>query len=182
GSVVPTFQAQIRAGGPVTVTHAEMVRYFMTAREAAQLVIQAAAMGRGGEIFVLDMGEPIRILDLAMNLIRLSGLTPGHDIDIVFTGIRPGEKLYEEPLTREDRAAASRHQRIYIAREAPVNGDTVLQGADTLMSLTEDGAPERIVQALQALVPEYRPNRDAWVETLRGPGPRQTGALHAVEP
>jgi FlaA1/EpsC-like NDP-sugar epimerase len=182
GSVVPTFQAQIRAGGPVTVTHAEMVRYFMTAREAAQLVIQAAAMGRGGEIFVLDMGEPIRILDLAMNLIRLSGLTPGHDIDIVFTGIRPGEKLYEEPLTREDRAAASRHQRIYIAREAPVNGDTVLQGADTLMSLTEDGAPERIVQALQALVPEYRPNRDAWVATLHGPGLRQTGALHAVEP
>jgi FlaA1/EpsC-like NDP-sugar epimerase len=182
GSVVPIFQRQIRNGGPVTVTHADMVRYFMTAGEAAQLVIQAGAMGQGGEVFVLDMGEPIRILDLAMNLIRLSGLTPGHDIEIVFTGIRPGEKLFEEPLTREDRASASQHERIYIAREAPMEVEGVLEAAQNLITLAEAGASERIVRALMAAVPEYHPNRETVVTAIPLSGVRDLGARHVVEP
>lgn len=116
GSVVPLFQEQIAAGGPITVTDPQMVRFFMTIPEATQLVIQAASMGRGGEVFVLDMGKPVRILDLASDLIRLSGFVPGVDIKIEFTGIRPGEKLFEELLTAEEGTQATIHQRIFVAR------------------------------------------------------------------
>jgi FlaA1/EpsC-like NDP-sugar epimerase len=180
GSVIPIFQEQIRNGGPVTVTHPDMVRYFMTATEAAQLVIQAGAMGAGGEIFVLDMGSPIRIVDLAQNLIRLSGLRPGEDIDIVFTGMRPGEKLYEELLTREDRTRASRHERIFIARQEAVDQEDVFRLTDRLVSLVEGGSATDLVEALMALVPEYRPNRPELVARIGRPlseGARQ----HAVE-
>ena len=166
GSVVPIFEQQIRAGGPVTVTHPEMVRYFMTAAEAAQLVIQAGAMGQGGEIFVLDMGEPIRILDLAMNLIRLSGLTPGEDIEVQFVGMRPGEKLYEELLTGEDRARVSRHERIYVARQEAGRSSEVLPQLDELLGLAEAGQNDAVVAALARLLPEYRPNRSDRVRTL----------------
>lgn len=183
GSVVPIFQEQIRSGGPVTVTHPEMVRYFMTAAEAAQLVIQAGAMGQGGEIFVLDMGEPIRILDLAQNLIRLSGLVPGEDIDIVFTGVRPGEKLYEEPLTRRDRSRASRHERIFVAPQDPVDVATVLQATERLLAVAESGQAEAVVRALAAMVPEYRPNRAEGTAMLAVPAQPGGGqAQHAVEP
>jgi FlaA1/EpsC-like NDP-sugar epimerase len=116
GSVIPLFKRQIRKGGPITVTHPDMVRYFMTIPEAVQLVIQAAAMGRGGEIFILDMGEPVRIVDLARDLIRLSGLDPDYDIEIQFTGIRPGEKIVEELLTTEEGTRTTVHERIFIAR------------------------------------------------------------------
>src|SRR5690606_15522488 len=116
GSVVPLFQRQIARGGPVTVTHPDMVRYFMTIPEAAQLVLQAAAMGKGGEVFVLDMGEPVKIVDLAHQLITLSGYEPERDIPIVFTGKRPGEKLYEELLTAEEGTDATHHERVFIAR------------------------------------------------------------------
>lgn len=123
GSVVPLFKRQIAAGGPVTVTDPRMTRYFMTIPEAVQLVIQAASMGSGGEIFVLDMGKPVRILDLARDMIRLSGFEPDLEIPIVYTGIRDGEKLFEELLTAEEGTVATKHQRIFIARGNPVPVD-----------------------------------------------------------
>ncbi len=116
GSVVPIFREQIRRGGPVTVTHPEMRRYFMTIPEAAQLVLQAGAMGEGGEIFILDMGEPVRILDLAEEMITLTGLRPYVDMDIVFTGLRPGEKLFEELELSGEQIAKTRHPKIYIGK------------------------------------------------------------------
>ncbi len=183
GSVVPIFEQQIRAGGPVTVTHPEMVRYFMTATEAAQLVIQAGAMGRGGEIFVLDMGEPIRILDLAMNLIRLSGLVPGDDIEIQIVGMRPGEKLYEELLTGEDRARVSRHERIFVARQEAGRRQEVLSRLDELLGLAEAGQDEAVLAALTRMLPEYRPNRADRVATLPTAARRADlrGETHGLE-
>lgn len=122
GSVIPLFKKQIEEGGPVTVTHPEMTRYFMTIPEAVQLVIQAGAMGEKGEIFVLDMGEPVKISDLARDLIRLSGLEPGKDMEIIYSGIRPGEKLFEEVLTTEENANATKHERIFKAKATDLQG------------------------------------------------------------
>jgi len=122
GSAVPLFSKQIKAGGPVTVTHAEIIRYFMTISEAAELVIQAGALGNGGEVFVLDMGEPVKILELAKSMIRLSGMevkdkeNPNGDIEIAFTGLRPGEKLYEELLIGND-VSSTEHSKIWQAEE-----------------------------------------------------------------
>lgn len=121
GSVIPRFKEQIRNGGPVTVTHPEMIRYFMTIPEAVQLVIQAGALAKGGEIFVLDMGRPIKIVDLARDLIRLSGFEPDQDISIQYSGIRPGEKLYEELLTQEEGVTSTKHDRIFIAKPSYVD-------------------------------------------------------------
>ncbi len=157
GSVLPTFQRQIAQGGPLTVTHPDMVRYFMTVAEACQLVVQAGAMGRGGETFVLDMGEPLKIMDLAMNLIRLSGLNPGVDVDIVFTGLRPGEKLYEEPLTPEDQTKATKNSRIFIhVGEAP-NARRLLPLLDELVEAGRQADEARIRRLLKDIVPEYQP-------------------------
>ncbi|MGB3983562.1 MAG: polysaccharide biosynthesis protein, partial [Bacillota bacterium] len=123
GSVVPLFERQIERGGPVTVTHPDMQRYFMTIPEAVQLVIQAGAMGKGGEVFVLDMGKPVKIVDIAEDLIRLHGLEPGVDIQIEFCGMRPGEKLFEELLTAEEGTDATTHERIFVARgKVPFSG------------------------------------------------------------
>jgi FlaA1/EpsC-like NDP-sugar epimerase len=115
GSVVPIFREQIRQGGPVTVTHPDVERYFMTIPEAAQLIIQAGAMGQRGEIFLLDMGEPVKVVDLAKDMIRLSGLTIGEDVDIEFTGLRPGEKLKEELLIADEGAKTTRYEKIFVA-------------------------------------------------------------------
>jgi FlaA1/EpsC-like NDP-sugar epimerase len=117
GSVLPTFLEQLRHGGPLTVTHRDMVRYFMTIPEAVSLVLQASVLGKGGEVMVLDMGEPVKIVNLAEDLIRIHGLEPGRDVDIVFTGIRPGEKLFEEMLTAEEGTLASKHAKVFIARD-----------------------------------------------------------------
>jgi FlaA1/EpsC-like NDP-sugar epimerase len=156
GSVVPIFQEQIARGGPVTVTHPDMKRYFMTIPEACQLVLEAAAMGRGGEIFVLDMGEPVKIVDLARDVIALSGLREGEDIEIQFTGIRPGEKLSEELSLQEEGAERTRHPKVFIGRIKSHPWSDVSQYVDDLTRAAEDGDGRRIREALRSLVPEYR--------------------------
>lgn len=155
GSVVPIFREQIRKGGPITVTHPEMRRYFMTIPEASQLVLQAAAMGKGGEVFVLDMGEQIRIVDLAKDLIRLSGLDE-EDIEIKFTGTRPGEKLYEELSLDEECAAKTRHPKIWIGRVAEMPMDKVLSELGRLAAVATSGSAAEVASALRQLVPELR--------------------------
>ncbi len=139
GSVIPLFKRQIARGGPITVTHPDMMRYFMTIPEAVQLVIQAAAMGEGGEVFVLDMGEPVKIVDLARDLVRLSGLDPDKDVEVVFTGVRPGEKLFEELLTAEEGTAATEHERIFVAKSPPILDGDVSEFLETCKELTASG-------------------------------------------
>lgn len=139
GSVIPLFKKQIAAGGPVTITDARMVRYFMTIPEAVQLVIQASSMGKGGEVFVLDMGKPVRIIDLARDLIRLSGFEPDVDIPITETGIRPGEKLFEELLTAEEGTAATIHERIYVAHQDSMPAQALSGFLDELGELARSG-------------------------------------------
>lgn len=154
GSVIPTFRAQISRGGPVTVTHPEMVRYFMTIPEAAQLVLQAGAIGEGGEIFILDMGEPVRILDLAKDTITLSGLKPFEDIDIVFTGIRPGEKLFEELETTEEKMIRTLHPKIFIGRLAAYPEQKIHHALDRLSILATNGWDRELRKVLSELLPE----------------------------
>src|SRR6185295_12749897 len=158
GAVIPTFREQIRRGGPVTVTHPQMVRYFMTIPEAAQLVLQAGAIGEGGEIFILDMGQPVRILDLARDTIALSGLKPMEDIDIVFTGIRPGEKLFEELQTSEDQMDRTRHPKIFIGRLAAYPEEKINYALERLTRLTSEGSVRELRQVLSDLLPEAQLN------------------------
>ena len=159
GSVVPIFQRQIEAGGPVTVTHPDMKRYFMTIPEASQLVMQAGAIGQGGEIFVLDMGEPIRILDLAKELIARNGLKLGDDIDIQITGVRPGEKLYEELSCDNEQIVPTPHDKIHVWQLPPAEPVQVQQAIELLSSVIYTGSESAVV-ALMNCVPEYRPQAD----------------------
>lgn len=154
GSVVPLFKQQIREGGPVTVTHPDIIRYFMTIPEAVSLVLQAGAYAQGGEIFILDMGEPVKILDLAENMIRLSGLVPGEDIEIKFTGLRPGEKLYEELLIDDDNKKETANKRIFIGQPIKIDEAEFDEKMKELEKATfsED---ENIRQVVKKLVPEY---------------------------
>ncbi|GAB6173048.1 nucleoside-diphosphate sugar epimerase/dehydratase [Paradesulfitobacterium aromaticivorans] len=156
GSVIPTFKRQIAKGGPVTVTHPEMVRYFMTIPEASQLVIQAGAMAEGGEIFILDMGKPVKIVDLARDLIRLSGFEPEVDIQIKFTGIRPGEKLYEELLTSEEGTTATKHKRIFVAKPNSINEEKIEELIYTIRQRGSYLSREDVVKLLQGVVPTFR--------------------------
>jgi len=155
GSVVPIFKKQIAQGGPVTVTHPEMKRYFMTIPEASQLVLQAATMGHGGEIFVLDMGEPVKIVDLARELITLSGFRPGEDIEIVFTGPRPGEKLFEELSLEGEDIQHTRHPKISIWRNIVMDRTRLRAGVDRLVDVAQTQDREKIIEQIKVLVPEY---------------------------
>ena len=155
GSVVPLFREQIERGGPVTVTHPEMVRYFMTIPEASQLVLQAGVQSENGQVYVLDMGEPVRIVDLARDLILLSGLEPGVDIDIEFSGARAGEKLFEELLTSEEGVEASPHSKIFVARKAPLDREAFEAGLAALISAAEAQDEAGVRSAFRTLIPSH---------------------------
>jgi FlaA1/EpsC-like NDP-sugar epimerase len=157
GSVVPLFQQQIAAGGPVTVTHPEMRRYFMTIREAVQLVLQASTMGKGSEIFVLDMGEPVAIVNLARNMIRLSGKEPDVDIEIRFTGLRPGEKLFEELALDSESHMPTYHKKIRIFCGARKEAKAMEVWIAELERLVDEAAEAETLAHLKSLVPEYQP-------------------------
>jgi FlaA1/EpsC-like NDP-sugar epimerase len=158
GSVIPLFKTQIARGGPVTVTHPEMRRYFMTIPEACQLVLQASTMGSGGETFVLDMGQPVRVLDLARNLILLSGLRPDRDIRIELTGIRPGEKLYEEINTFEEQTLPTCHEKIKIFAGSGLPPGGMLRHLEALRGCCEDRDSRRLILHCKDLVPDYNPS------------------------
>jgi FlaA1/EpsC-like NDP-sugar epimerase len=155
GSVVPIFKKQIAEGGPVTVTHPEMKRYFMTIPEASQLVLQAATMGKGGEIFVLDMGEPVKIVDLAKELIVLSGFSPEEDIEIRFTGIRPGEKLFEELSIEGEDMLCTSHPKIRIWKNIPKDQEKLRTGINELVEIAKSQDHRRIAEKIKELVPTY---------------------------
>ncbi|MCA1602328.1 MAG: polysaccharide biosynthesis protein, partial [Acidobacteria bacterium] len=154
GSVLPIFREQIRKGGPVTVTHPDMVRYFLTIPEAVQLVLQASAMAQGGEIYILDMGEPVRILDLAKDTITLSGFKPFEDIDIVFTGIRPGEKLFEELEMTEEHLVKTRHPKIFIGKIGTYPDEKVRHALQQLAILSQNGQEQELRRFFNELLPE----------------------------
>ncbi len=179
GSVVPTFLKQIQAGGPVTVTHPEMRRYFMTIPESVQLVLQSTSIGAGGEVFVLDMGESVRIVDLATDLIRLSGLEVGCDIELQFTGVRPGEKLYEELFFGREQAEPTNHPKVLRAKHAelPLGLSSVVE---ELLARAQMGRPHyELLDYLRRLVPDYHPEGSA--HNISGRGERQGSRISGPE-
>ena len=161
GSVVPIFKEQIAAGGPVTVTHPEMTRYFMTIPEATQLVLQAFSIGKGGEVFVLEMGEPVKIADLAKNLILLSGLQPERDIEIQFTGLRPGEKMFEELNLHDEHLVPTSHAKIrsYVCHQ-DVDVMQLKASLHRLQAIVEGQDVANLVLLLKELVPDYNPGTE----------------------
>lgn len=182
GSVIPVFQRQIAAGGPVTITHRDMVRYFMTIPEAVQLVLQSTVLGKGGEIFVLDMGEPVRIVDMAMDLIKLCGLQPSVDIDIVYTGIRPGEKLKEELFLPSEEYCRSSHVKVFEAvNRTIINADALSRAVDHLILAAKAMQTETVIGLMAGIVPEYRPS--IWSdERMVPPGSVPTKTIYSQAP
>ncbi len=169
GSVIPLFQRQIEEGGPVTVTHPDITRFFMTIPEACQLVLEAGAMGKGGEIFMFDMGKSVRIIELARNMIKLSGLQPDKDIKIIYTGLRPGEKLYEELLGSSENTLPTHHPRIMIAKVSPTDHELLEMKLNKLVALWQTNDNFKIVALLKEIVPDYRSNNSIY-EVLDPPG------------
>ncbi len=162
GSVIPFFKKQIEAGGPVTITHPDIVRYFMTIPEACDLVLQAGTMGKGGEIFVFDMGEPVKILDLATRMIKLSGLEPHSDIKIVYTGLRPGEKLYEELLSDDAKTLQTHHEKIMISKDATMAFEEIDAYVETIVEACVRKEKIEVVQILKKIVQEFKSNNSVY--------------------
>jgi FlaA1/EpsC-like NDP-sugar epimerase len=156
GSVVPLFQKQIANGGPVTVTHPRITRYFMTIPESVSLILQAGSMGEGGEIFVLDMGDPVLIEDLAKQMIQLSGLRVGEDIKIVYTGLRPGEKLFEELLHTGEELQDTSHGKLFLARSRQVEWQHLLEQMENLRQAAVSRNIQRMTDIMREIVPEFQ--------------------------
>jgi len=155
GSVVPLFTEQIAKGGPITITHPEIIRYFMTIPEACQLVLEAGAMGKGGEIYIFDMGKPVKIIDLANKMIRLAGFTPEKEIKIKIVGLRPGEKLYEELLNDSSKTLPTHHEKIMIAQEHCDDFDTIFGAITDLIETAQLYSSNAIVSKMKIIVPEF---------------------------
>lgn len=164
GSVIPRFKKQIEQGGPITVTHPDITRYFMTIPEACQLVLEAGCMGKGGEIYIFDMGKSVKIVDLAKKMIRLSGLEPNKDIPIVYTGLRPGEKLFEELLNDSENNIPTHHQKILIAKVHEYNFDSVYDDIDKLIDLARRYQKVSMVKLMKYIVPEFKSNNSIYQE------------------
>jgi FlaA1/EpsC-like NDP-sugar epimerase len=162
GSVIPRFKKQIEQGGPITITHPEITRFFMTIPEACQLVLEAGAMGKGGEIYIFDMGELVKITDLAKKMIRLSGLTLDKDIQLVFTGLRPGEKLYEELLNDQENTIPTHHEKIMVAKVKEYDFITISMEIDALIHLFPFQDNTAIVTKMKQLVPEFISNNSVY--------------------
>ena len=162
GSVIPRFREQIESGGPVTVTHPEIIRYFMTIHEACSLVLEAVTMGKGGEVLLFDMGEPIKILDLAKKMIMLAGYEPGRDIPISFTGLRPGEKLYEELLNKEEEVIPTHHKKILIAKTQQSNTKQMVVDIIKLIHLANDCKDEEVVKQMKLMLPQFISNNSVY--------------------
>ena len=161
--MIPIFRRQIEEGGPVTVTHPDITRYFMTIPEACQLVLEAGFMGSGGEIFVFDMGEPVKIVDLARQMIKLSGFEPDKDIKIEYTGLRPGEKLFEELLTDQEKTLPTHNSKVKIAEVADFDHDSTLAKIVSLLQSCYKLSEEELVKKLSAIVPEYNSNNSKFI-------------------
>jgi FlaA1/EpsC-like NDP-sugar epimerase len=177
GSVIPLFKKQIAKGEPITITHPDMKRYFMTIPEASQLVLQAGAIAKGGEVFVLDMGEPVKIVDMACDLIELSGLVPYEDIKIKFTGLRPGEKLFEELLTAEEGTTSTKHKKIFAANLKAMDEEKLRRNLLVLQSINQS---DEIIQILSELIPTYQSSRQRHRGTVTK-GPRSAVQSQAIE-
>ncbi|HSY76670.1 MAG TPA: nucleoside-diphosphate sugar epimerase/dehydratase, partial [Bacteroidia bacterium] len=162
GSVIPRFKQQIEKGGPITITDPEITRYFMTIPEACQLVLEAGTIGQGGEIFVFDMGKSVKIVDLAIRMIQLSGLTLGKDIKIVFTGLRPGEKLFEELLHNNENSLPTHHPQILVAKVKEYDYNTIARQIDELITLSTGQNDMAIVQKMKDIVPEFLSNNSVF--------------------
>ena len=163
GSVIPLFTKQIAEGGPVTVTHPEITRYFMTIPEACELVLEAGFMGKGGEIFVFDMGQPIKIVDIASQMIKLSGFVPEKEIQIVFTGLRPGEKLYEELLSNKENTLPTHHPKIKIAQVEQLNYPVISMRIDDLLNRLYTLSDQQVIEFFKENVPEFQSTNGSYI-------------------